>query len=56
MALDENDHVPFKITDLVTAYDALRIFLQAWDLAPKRMVLNAWLKTEILATLQLQDV
>ena len=48
--------LPLKITDVVTAHDALRIFSEAWDLVPKRVVLKAWIKTDILSTQQRQDV
>ena len=41
LALDENDRMPFKITEVVRAYDTVRILRQAWDLVPKRMVLKA---------------
>lgn len=56
MSVEEVNRVRFKITEVVTAYDALRIILQAWDLVPKRVVLKAWLKTDILSTPQRHDV
>lgn len=39
---------PFNIGKVVALYDAVRLMSKAWDLVPESVVLNAWLKTDIL--------
>ncbi|PXF47321.1 Tigger transposable element-derived protein 4 [Gracilariopsis chorda] len=56
LAMDAAERPTFKITDFVTAYDALLLMRQAWDMVPKRVILKAWLKTDILSPPQLQDI
>lgn len=46
----------FKINEAVTTYDVIRLMKEAWDLVPDRVVLNAWVKTDILAPLQLKEI
>ena len=46
----------FKLSDFVTLYDAFELMAEAWNRVPKRVVLKSWLKSNILAPHQIQEV
>lgn len=46
----------FKLTKAVTIYDGVRLMAEAWDLVPRSVVINGWLKRSILATNQQIDL
>lgn len=48
-----------KISSLITVYEGVVLMAKAWDLVPKRVVLNGWLKARILVphqTKQIRDI
>ena len=42
-------NAPFKLSAAVTTYHGVLLMKKAWDLVPKSVVLNSWLKCRILA-------
>ena len=54
--LPEADRRPFKINEIITAYTAVRLIAEAWDLVPRRAILKVWLKTGLLSPHQIREV
>lgn len=53
--VDKNMELPvenrsvFKLTEAVTTYDAVFMMKLAWDVVTTLVVLNSWLRTEIIS-------
>lgn len=55
-ALEVDMDIRGTLTIIVTRYDAVCILREAWDLVPKGVIINAWLKTDIISLPQRQDI
>ena len=47
---------PFKMTEAVTIYDAIKMMAEAWDMVPTTAILSGWKTVAILAPFQQQLV
>ena len=56
LKIPEENRPVYKLTQLLTIYEAFRMMARAWDEVPKRVVLKSWLKSGILAPHQIREV
>ena len=56
LKIPEENRPVYKLTQLLTIYDAFRMMARAWDEVPKRVVLQSWLKSDVLAPHQIREV
>ena len=56
LVLPETQREPFKITQIITVYTAVKVIAEAWDMVPRRVVLKVWIKTFILSPHHVHDV